>query len=633
MQCLIANHLFHGIIALFFIFEQVKGFGAGFISSFSCIEGKNFRHGDIEETLDSILLNRNPILSKITEIRAFDSLAIKRVYFGNWLRDYSQAIDVGTLSYGISPELIRVVLWVMSFIEFGYGTFEFEVTKERLGVYRAEEHIDNPIGYPSDAHHLDSRLRGPVDPMELEIDPDTGMKNYIANESGGWPTSSEYVKRTLLKCIDLGRKYTGEEATEGFRNEALRLLGQALHTLEDFSAHSNYCELVLIDMGYNEVFPFVGEQTKIQINNKTLFPIVTGSFGALDFVHSLMGGAQDSLSQMEIKDIQSSLEESMNQTNEDKDIVGRLNRYFDLLPFDISEKTSTNISKEMHELQNSTESTSPLVETPELLNKIYLLFSFKDRILKTLDSFIIKFPFLPELNEKISDAITIFILSSLKPILTPIINNLIATLHSGTEMVVNDEEQYRVFRDPYYHNPTHSKLSKDHFVNVMNQPAGLVAVELVAYLVPFILNAWDDPEANVANIINEACSVFHHPALATTNIQMVMRNAMENWIISLDDPDTTLDGLSKAGILEGRNLNINIHNDDFEILENKDSSHLGLHGTFSLDWLFEILGFGKQSSDESKKTTFSEENQLKIFFDQTSHFEDDFEAEDKYTWI
>jgi len=65
----------------------------------------------------------------------------------------------------------------------GYATAEFEVTAERLGCYLPTEHIDNPKGYAEgqDARRLDSRLRGPVDPQELQIDPRTGMKNYIAN--------------------------------------------------------------------------------------------------------------------------------------------------------------------------------------------------------------------------------------------------------------------------------------------------------------------------------------------------------------------------------------------------------------------------------------------------------------------
>jgi hypothetical protein len=38
-------------------------------------------------------------------------------------------------------ETIRVLVWILSFMSFGYATREFEVTTERLGVYRPEEHI------------------------------------------------------------------------------------------------------------------------------------------------------------------------------------------------------------------------------------------------------------------------------------------------------------------------------------------------------------------------------------------------------------------------------------------------------------------------------------------------------------
>ena len=38
-------------------------------------------------------------------------------------------------------ETIRVLVWILSFMSFGYATGEFEVTADRLGVYRPEEHI------------------------------------------------------------------------------------------------------------------------------------------------------------------------------------------------------------------------------------------------------------------------------------------------------------------------------------------------------------------------------------------------------------------------------------------------------------------------------------------------------------
>ena len=101
-----------------------------------------------------------------------------------------------------------------------------QVTVDRLGVYRPEEHIDNPKDYADnvDARQFDPRLRGPVDPRELQIDARTGMKNYMANEQGGWVTSTAYIRDSLLRAIDLGRR----AVVDADRYEALRLLGQVI---------------------------------------------------------------------------------------------------------------------------------------------------------------------------------------------------------------------------------------------------------------------------------------------------------------------------------------------------------------------------------------------------------------------
>jgi hypothetical protein len=57
------------------------------------------------------------------------------------LIDSSQAMDVGTLK-NLQADTIRVLVWILSFMTFGYATGEFEVTADRLGVYRPEEHIE-----------------------------------------------------------------------------------------------------------------------------------------------------------------------------------------------------------------------------------------------------------------------------------------------------------------------------------------------------------------------------------------------------------------------------------------------------------------------------------------------------------
>ena len=220
---------------------------------------------------------------------------VKRVYFGNWLRDYSQAMDVGSLK-GIQADTIRILVWMLSFLSFGYATAEFEVTAERLGVYRPEEHIDNPKGYAEDiegkdARKYDPRLRPPIRQIELDIDPQTGMKNYIANEKLDIATSAGYIRFSFNRSIHHGRLYTsGAHSTRGKDTdlyEALRCLGQGLHCMEDFGAHTNYTELVLREMGYSDTFPHCGTATEINLKGKRVYPLVTGTFGIVDFLHSV----------------------------------------------------------------------------------------------------------------------------------------------------------------------------------------------------------------------------------------------------------------------------------------------------------------------------------------------------------
>lgn len=41
--------------------------------------------------------------------KKWSSMMIKRTYFGNWLRDYSQALDVGSLK-GVNAATIRILV-------------------------------------------------------------------------------------------------------------------------------------------------------------------------------------------------------------------------------------------------------------------------------------------------------------------------------------------------------------------------------------------------------------------------------------------------------------------------------------------------------------------------------------------
>jgi len=95
----------------------------------------------------------------------------------------------------------------------------------------------NPKDYADneDARKYDKRLRGPVDERrELSIDPQTGLKNYIATEGIGIDTSAGLVRRLFNRSIELGRQYARSKDKRDLY-EALRLLGTASHCLEDYA--------------------------------------------------------------------------------------------------------------------------------------------------------------------------------------------------------------------------------------------------------------------------------------------------------------------------------------------------------------------------------------------------------------
>ncbi|ODQ67333.1 heterokaryon incompatibility Het-C, partial [Nadsonia fulvescens var. elongata DSM 6958] len=572
---------------LFLCFAKgTHAFGAGNIPSLSTLEGKNFRHGDIEDTLANIIYTASGgIFSKLKGGKKFDKYSIKRTYFGNWLRDYSQAVDVGTLSKGIKLDTIRILLWVMAFMEFGYATNEFEVTNERIGCYRPEEHIDNPKGYAEgdDARKYDSRLRGPVQPIELEIDPQTGMKNYICNERGNWSTSSRFVRESLEKAIHHGR-IGRHQNSDNDEYEALRLLGQALHTLEDFPSHSNYTELCLIEMGQRNVFPHVGSNTMINLNGKRVWPLITGTFGGMDFVHSLLGEAQDSLSQIEVEEMDNQLTESVQSQASDtlKSHLSKLPFRFDLPSVPVSNGTSfSNFSSKfgsrdmddssfdglqklsIEDYMNRLESDSNNIRasdsganlsTDEVIQKLYPIFVFRDRVARGLSMFFDKIPGLNLLMDKISGTVTLFVMSLIEPIIKPIIKTVVSSIHTGSSLAVSQADQYEVWNNANSTNPTHSQLSKDHFSLYLNECAGLVAVATLDHVVPLVVQAWDDTSINPQQVINEILSVFHHPALASTPLQHKMKQVVSTWYNDLGSKtQTVINGLSSDGVKNGAN--------------------------------------------------------------------------------
>ncbi|KAB8342821.1 hypothetical protein FH972_022419 [Carpinus fangiana] len=574
--------------------SPAAAFGAGNIASISKVEGHNWRHGDIEDMLKTVAFLKG---------HKWSSMMIKRVYFGNWLRDYSQAVDVGTLK-GVQAGAIRILVWILSFMAFGYATAEFEVTDERLGVYRPEEHIDNPEDYADnvDARQFDPRLRGPIQKEELEVDPQTGMKNYIANERGGWATSSGYIKHSFTRSIHFGRLYTngasGLKGREEDLCEALRCLGQGLHCLEDFGAHTNYVELALREMGFHEVFPHTGTGTSINLQGHQTYPLVTGTFGGVDFLHSVLGEVTDHVTQTEIEDMNKALGEQSrsNAHSEFLSVLGQvpgtdhLVREANELQSQSRAQAAQNTSRGMegdwatsrgtdegqppaysHEMPGSvpqqpgqekpTAAASDVLSTANLqatVAKIYPILEFRDRVVKTISGIVSKIPGLEKLIETISERITLFIMGLLAPYIQPIITAASKQLKFGSSTVVeaSGRHQFLPWTDPHCTAPTHSLLSKDHFSNILNGPAGEVASAILQYVAPRVIYAWENPGVPVDQVMSDIVHVFHHPAMRDQR-QEVHRNmfaAVEKWVQTRPNRGSDLNRLlSSQSVKDGKN--------------------------------------------------------------------------------
>lgn len=545
------------------------------------------------------------------------------------------------------------------------------------------------------------------------------MKNYIANTSGNWDTSAGYVIDSISRCIHYGRLYTSGRGRSRGREadlcEALRCLGQALHTLEDFSAHSNYCELALRELGFDNVFPHTGVDSAIELQGRRVYPIVTGTFGMVDFLHSVIGEATDHFTQSDLADLDNAMAaDSGNRTADGAfaDLLGKMPGSNDLvtearaLQTDSDEQEAINRergwqpstapgfeqtgSRELgaggshddgndrglgaaseyygadqpawqpqqqpaqpqpaayhdpgyqaasaasswqppqgsnapgypqnfaptwqspaqggafqgeyspHPAHSSqpdysqpgysqsgnppqsgyshTENSPNQSQSPEphgqpgpglpgmpdfdpekTIAKIYPILRFRDKVVRRVSDIIEHIPGLDALVEKVSDLLQVFIFSLLAPFLRPVLKIATSQLLKGSTTVVDasGRAQFEPWTDPHCTDPTHSLLSKDHFTNILNEPAGHVAAAVLRFVVPRVLYAWQHVDVPVERVTADCVSVFHHPAVRDRNneLHVTMFREMDDWVQAKPGRKHKLnERLSSQSVKEGKNL-------------------------------------------------------------------------------
>lgn len=239
----------------------------------------------------------------------------------------------------------------------------------------------------------------------------------------------------------------------------------SLTLYKDFGAHTNYCELALRELGYNDVFPHTGTATQMNIRGKHIYPLVTGTFGGVDFLHSVLGEANDHFTQTEVEEMDLALKGAQ-QTQANSSTFG-LQNFTSLLSqvpgiggglaHTARELQETSAVQEQRNTQTRANvnthfqgppgsstgppgpgvpGMSPDFDPVATAKKIYPILEFRDKVVRAISSTIAKIPGLESLVEKISETLTVFVLSLLAPFIRPIIDAVSKSLKEGSSTVV-----------------------------------------------------------------------------------------------------------------------------------------------------------------------------------------------------
>ena len=391
----------------------------------------------------------------------------------------------------------------------------------------------------------------------------------------GIDTSAALVRNIFGRAIDLGRKY-GRSKNKADLYEALRLLGTGCHCLEDYSAHSNYVELALIEMGERDIFPHTGRNTAVRLRGarNEVYPIVTGTFGGVDFLHSVCGEFGDKATQSEIQELEGALNAAEKSDGSAlRDLLSKIPSGLFGGKDEAGKVDELQQNAQAHQMQNTKISPRQPEEWTRYLQdvqkQIYPIIQWHDEVMQGLTETIEKIPMLPELIENVQEEINKFVFSLLAPYVVPIIRQINNELETGSSEIIQSskQQQHIVFNDDRSSDPTHSMLSKDHFSNVLNEPAGRIASATIKWVVPQLVEAWDDERVDIGRTLDRIINgVLHHPALRdqggdAAEGRRVMFGVVEQWWRQKDEREKSSlrQQLSRRGVENGENHKEGVH--------------------------------------------------------------------------
>jgi len=275
----------------------------------------------------------------------------------------------------------------------------------------------------------------------------------------------------------------------------------------------------------------------------------------------VLGEAQDKFTQTEVDEMDNALKDAHEdakrggQASYLKDLLGQLPTTGGLA----NEADRLETDSNAQEMENLSVQKRPGGFDPlATVTKIYPILEFRDKVMRSIERALESIPGLTALVERISETLSLFILSLLAPYIRPLIAQASLELKLSSTAVIDSSasHQYEPWTDPYCTDPTHSLLSKDHFSHKLNTPAGEVAAAVVTFVVPRVLHAYENPNFPIETVLHDICKVFHHPALRDPNcdIQQGMFNIVTEWTKRLPDRGASLDDiLSAEGVRAGKN--------------------------------------------------------------------------------
>lgn len=578
--------------------NNLEFYKAGFIKAHG-----QYGHGNIEREALIPVLRERFVGEKLDKV-------LDTIYLGNWLRDFSQAVDpmivrplsnamdsAGKESLGETPNIspnntlsqnhkskIKIPVdanFTWSGIEPSYKTLEFhpvllsvkmlttivelaaakefvhkgskkrddlsdysghlellrskyiEINEDTLGVYRPEEHIDNPkklgqsetggnrydkslydkfVGYISD----DSPIH--------DINKSYGMKEYIRSDKtftvdgDSYLTSYEYIKKQLKKAAKKG----------GLNNNSCLVdFGAALHTLEDYFAHTNYTEIALIKNTEELVFPWVDQvinptnftysYNKIykresfsknyvilddinrikpsydKINQLASYlPIVTGTFGLVDTAASVLPILNEHFFSIEI--------EPWAESDPDQLSFSDIFIWEILKDIDASQATNssgtddTTYAEHFETLLKIRSNVTRLKNwTPDFIQEAFHWITERIKILFSFSQYFI----LKSIAITLNDA-------------QVLLDKDLDLMEAGTFKIGID--------------PSHSQLAKDDVNSPMHELSALLAVEAVNQVGEKMMNIWVQ-NGKIEDVYKVLDKIMRHPAESTWQDIII-----QNWI-------------------------------------------------------------------------------------------------------